>query len=99
MTAKNNRVTKADMIDRVADKSGSTKADAKRALDAMLDVVQETLTKGDKITLTGFGTFEVRHTKARKGVNPQTGAKIDIAAKKRPAFKAGAVLKKSVDGK
>lgn len=97
--AKNDRVTKSDMIDRVAEKSGSTKADAKRALDAMLDVVQGTLSKGDKITLTGFGTFEVRHTKARKGVNPQTGAKIDIAAKKRPAFKAGAVLKKAVSKK
>ncbi len=98
MASKNDRVTKADMIDRIAEKSGSTKADAKRVLDAMLEVIQDTLTKGDKITLTGFGTFEVRHTKARKGVNPQTGAKIDIAAKKRPAFKAGAVLKKAVGG-
>lgn len=92
------RITKTDLIDAVASKADISKAEAKRVLDAMLDVVSDSLSREDKVTLTGFGTFEVRHVKSRTGVNPRTKARIQIPATKRPVFKAGAVLKKSVSG-
>ncbi len=92
------RLTKTDLVDRVAGKAATSKAEAKRVLDAMLDVVTESLSKGDNVTLTGFGTFEVRAVKARTGVNPRTKERIQIPASKRAAFKPGAVLKRSVGG-
>ena len=91
------RLTKTDLVDRVADKAETSKAEAKRVLDAMLDVVTESLSSGDNVTLTGFGTFEVRDVKARTGVNPRTKERIQIPASKRAAFKPGAVLKRSVE--
>ncbi|MBI4091193.1 HU family DNA-binding protein [candidate division WWE3 bacterium] len=89
-------MTKASLISMVADKAGLTKADSARALDAVVDVISNSLSKGEKVTWTGFGTFEVRHREARMGRNPQTGAPLHIPATKTPAFKSGKGLKDSV---
>lgn len=89
-------MTKADLISSVADMAGMTKVDAAKAVDAVADVVTKALKKGEKVTWTGFGTFEVRSRKARTGRNPQTGAPLHIPATKTPAFKAGKSLKDEV---
>ncbi len=89
-------MTKADFITAVADKAGITKKDADAALSAVIDTITDTLAKGDKVQLVGFGTFEVRERKAREGINPRTKDKISIAATKIPAFKAGRALKDAV---
>jgi len=89
-------MTKTQLIDMVAEKSGTTKAAAGRAVDAFVEAVSKTLARGEKVVLTGFGTFEVRHRAARMGRNPQTGAPLHIAATKTPAFKAGKALKDAV---
>lgn len=91
-----NCLTKSDLIDRVAEKSGLTKKDAGRAVDAVFESVTEALSGGDRVQIVGFGTFEVRERAARRGRNPQTGQEIQIAARKVPAFKAGKALKDSV---
>ena len=82
-------MNKTELINAIAEKAGLSKADAKKALDAFVCSVEETLAKGDKLTLVGFGTFSVVEKAARQGVNPATGAKIEIAAKKVAKFKAG----------
>jgi DNA-binding protein HU-beta len=87
---------KTEFIEAVANKAGITKTEASKNVNAVLDVITDTLAGGDSVVLTGFGTFKVRHTKARNGVNPRTKERIRIPASKRPAFSAGAVLKKSV---
>ncbi len=89
-------MNKTELVALVADRAGLTKKDAQSALDAVLDGVKESLVKGDKVVLTGFGTFEVRARQARTGHNPRTGASIQIPAQKSPAFKAGKVLKDAV---
>lgn len=89
-------MTKADLVVAVADKTGLTKRAAGEAVDAMLEAVTEALRKGDRVTVTGFGTFEVRNRRARKGRNPQTGEEIQIPATKAPAFRAGKALKAAV---
>ena len=89
-------MTKADLIDKVADDSKISKAEAGRLLNCVLDCVTGALSKGDTVTLVGFGTFSVSSRAARKGRNPQTGAVINIAASKVPRFKAGKALKESV---
>ena len=89
-------MTKTELIDAVAKKVGLTKADAGRAVDAVIDAISAALAKGEKVTVTGFGTFEVRARAARMGRNPQTGAPLHIAATKTPAFKAGKGLKDAV---
>ena len=89
-------MTKAEFITAVAAKSGMTKKDTEAALSAVIDTITDTLAKGEKIQLVGFGTFEVRERKARKGINPQTKNEISIAATKVPAFKAGRALKDAV---
>lgn len=96
MATKSSRITKTTVVERVADRAGTSKAAAQRAIDAILDTISETLAKKGSVTLTGFGTFETRYSRARNGVNPQTGEKIRIPGKNRPAFKAGAVLKRNV---
>ena len=88
--------TKQQVVDSIAEKSGLSKKDASAALDATISSIQEALSKGDSVTLVGFGTFEVRKRAARTGRNPQTGAKIKIGAKKVPAFKAGKALRDAV---
>ena len=91
-------MTKAEFIDEVATKTGMTKADAGRAVEAMLDTITATLKRGGDVTFTGFGKFSVSHRAARMGVNPRTGAKVQIAATKVPKFSAGSQLKASVKG-
>jgi DNA-binding protein HU-beta len=85
------------MIDAIAEGADISKAAAGRALDAVIDAVTDTLKKGETVNLIGFGTFEVRDRAARTGRNPQTGATIQIAAAKSPAFKAGKALKDAVN--
>ena len=86
-------MTKAELVTMVAEKADLTKKDAEKAISALVESISETLAKGEKIQLVGFGTFEVRERAAREGVNPRTGDKIKIAASKVPAFKAGSALK------
>lgn len=81
---------KADLVNAMAEKAGMTKVQAKKALDAMLDATVETLKKGEKVVLLGFGTFSVVERPARKGRNPRTGEVIKIKASKSVKFKAGA---------
>ena len=90
-------MNKAELIDAVADSTDLSKADATRAVDAVLDSVTDALKKGEQVSLVGFGTFEVRERAARQGRNPQTGATIQIAASRAPAFKAGKALKDAVN--
>lgn len=90
-------MNKTELIAAVADKAELSKKDAEKALNAVVASITETLEKGDKVQLVGFGTFEVRSRNAREGKNPQTGAKIMIPASKVPAFKAGQGLKNSVN--
>jgi DNA-binding protein HU-beta len=89
-------MTKADLITAVAQKAELTKKDADAAITAFIDAITETLKKGEKVQLVGFGSFEVRERAAREGVNPQTQKKIKIPASKVPAFKAGKALKDAV---
>ena len=87
-----------DLKDAVAEKAGISKADAGTAVSAVLDTISETLTKGEKIDLLGFGNFEISNRAARDGRNPATGETIKIAASKAVKFKAGKALKESVNG-
>ncbi len=89
-------MTKAEFIDAIAEKSELTKKNSGKALDAITEIITETLANGDKVQLVGFGTFEARERAARTGVNPQTKKKIKIKATKVPAFKAGQGLKDAV---
>ncbi|MGI6558535.1 MAG: HU family DNA-binding protein [Limnochordia bacterium] len=89
-------MTKADLIDSVAEKAAITKKDAGRVVDAVFNTIMEALAQGDKVQLVGFGTFEVRHRAARTGRNPQTGETIDIEARNMPVFRAGKALKEAV---
>ena len=86
-------MTKAELIEAMAEKANTSKAAAKRALDAFSAAVSDALNKGDKVTLVGFGTFGVSERKARKGRNPQTGKEIKIPASKSPRFTAGKSFK------
>ena len=89
-------MTKTELVDALASGASMTKAEAGRALDAALDGIRGALARGEKVTVTGFGTFEVRQRAARMGRNPQTGAPLHIPATKTPAFKAGKGLKDAV---
>jgi len=86
-------VNKTTFVANVAEKAGLTQKQADAALNAVLDVIVDELKKGEKVQLTGFGTFEVRERAAREGRNPATGETIKIAAAKTPAFKAGKKFK------
>ena len=90
-------MNKSDLVAAIAAKTGATKKDAEASLNAFTDVVTESLVKGDKIQLVGFGSFEVRKRAARKGRNPQTKEEIKIPASKAPVFKAGKALKETVN--
>lgn len=87
---------KAELIEKVVAATDLTKKDASKAVDAVLDSIQEELANGEKVQLIGFGTFEVRERAARKGRNPQTNEEIEIPASKVPAFKPGKALKDAV---
>lgn len=90
-------MNKADLIAIVAERAGLTKAAAQDAVNATLAAVKDELAKGGKVALPGFGSFEVRSRAARTGRNPQTGAEIEIAASKVPAFKPGKTLRMVVN--
>ena len=90
-------MNKTELVDAIAAAADITKAQAGRALDAVLESVTETLKKGEKVTLIGFGTFETRERAARTGRNPQTGKEMQIAASTTPAFKAGKKLKDALN--
>lgn len=89
-------MNKDQLIEAISSKTGSSKKEAGDALDAMVDVVTSALKKGDKVAIAGFGTFQVSKRAARAGINPKTGAKIQIPAMKVPKFKAGKGLKDAV---
>ena len=88
---------KTELIEVIKEKSGLSKKDAEKALNAALDAIIEAVAAGDKIQLTGFGTFEQRQRNARTGVDPRTGNSIEIPASKVPAFKAGKAFKDIVN--
>lgn len=90
-------MNKTELIDRIADAADISKADATRALDATIDAVTNSLKQNEPVALVGFGTFTVRERAARTGRNPQTGATINIAAAKVPAFKPGKALKDALN--
>ena len=92
-------MTKAELVDAVAKSANLTKAAADKAVGAVVSAVSDALKKGDKVTLVGFGSFEVSTRKARTGRNPQTGKEIKIAAAKVPKFRPGKALKDAVAAK
>jgi DNA-binding protein HU-beta len=89
-------MNKADLVATIASSSDISKAAAAKALNAFTSTVTKSLKKGNKVTLVGFGTFSVAKRKARNGVNPQTGEKIKIKARKVPKFTCGKALKDAV---
>lgn len=92
-------MNKSELVEAIAKETKSSKIDAQKHLDSTLDVITKAMKKGDKIALTGFGSFEVRSRAARSARNPQTGEVINLKASKAPAFKAGKGLKDAVNGK
>lgn len=92
-------MNRVGLIAAVADKAQLTQKDAKKAVEAVFSTISDSLTKGDKVRIIGFGTFEVRDRKGREGRNPRTNEPIQIEASKTPAFKAGKQLKDLVNGK
>lgn len=90
-------MTKTELISVVANKAGLPKAAAEKAVNATTQAIVEALSRGNKVTLVGFGTFEVVTRASRKGVNPRTREPITIKASKAPRFKAGKVLKEAVN--
>ena len=89
-------MNKTELVAAVAEKAELTKGDAKKAVDAVIEAITETLVNGDSVSLVGFGTFEVSKREAREGLNPLTKEKITIPAAKLPKFKAGKGLKEVV---
>lgn len=94
--AEDNEMQKTDFVKAVAEQAKMSQKDTKEIIDAALEVIADQLKAGEKVTLTGFGTFEVRQRQAREGVNPQTGKKISIPATKTPGFSASSTLKARV---
>ena len=92
-------MTKAELISAVAEQAGLKKVEAEKAVAAFIATVTGALKKGDKLSLVGFGTFATAKRAARKGQNPQTGKKINIAAATVPKFKPGKTLKEAVNSK
>ena len=90
-------MNKAELIDAVATGANLSKADAGRAVDAVVDAVASSLRKGQQVAVVGFGTFSVKHRAARMGRNPRTGEAIQIQASNVPGFKAGKALKDAVN--
>jgi DNA-binding protein HU-beta len=93
------RMTKTELIAKVAEETKTTKAAAAKACDAIFSVITEAIRKGEKVAVIGFGTFSMAERKARTGRNPQTGKPMKIAAKKVPKFSAGKTLKVAASGK
>lgn len=89
-------MTKVDLINAVAAKAGLSKKDSEKAVSAVFEAITDALKEGDKVSLVGFGTFDVKDRAAREGINPRTKEKIQIAASKLPSFKAGKAFKDAV---
>jgi len=89
-------MNKTELIAVIADQAEVTQAMAEKVVNTFVDVVKDKLAKEEKVVVTGFGTFEVRHRVARRGKNPRTGEEIIVPAQKTPAFKAGKLLKDAV---
>ncbi len=89
-------VTKKELIELVAKKGNLTNKAAKESVKVFLNGIRDSLKRGEKVVITGFGTFSVRSRKARKGRNPKTGAAITIQARKAPGFTPGKSLKKAI---
>jgi DNA-binding protein HU-beta len=89
-------MNKSELIAAVADATGQTRKAVGDVVEATLETIADTLSRGEKISLVGFGTFEVRDRAARTGINPATKEPIEIPATKSPAFKAGKQLKEAV---
>jgi DNA-binding protein HU-beta len=90
-------MNRKELVDALATKTSLSKADTDRAIGALIEIISDTLTKGESLSLVGFGSFEVRKRAARTGRNPKTGEELKIKAAKVPAFKAGATLKAAVN--
>ncbi|HHH38524.1 MAG TPA: HU family DNA-binding protein [Sedimenticola sp.] len=90
-------MNKTELVEAIVERTELSKADAGRALDAVIDTITEALKSGDQVSIVGFGSFSVRERAARTGRNPQTGETIQIKASKNPAFKAGKALKDAVN--
>lgn len=92
-------MNKEELVQEVSKKSKVTQKETAEIINALMETIEKTVSKGKKVTLVGFGTFEARKRAARTGRNPQTGKEIKIAAKTVPAFSAGKKFKEAVDGK
>ena len=90
-------MTKAGIVEQIYERVGFSKKEAAELVEKVFDVIKETLAQGEKVKISGFGNFVVRHKNARKGRNPQTGTEINIPASNAVKFKAGTTLKKSVN--
>lgn len=90
-------MNKTELVEKVAASAGLTKTQADSAINALVETLTDALKAQDKVTLKGFGTFEVRERSARMGRNPKTGETMEICASKVPAFKASSALKKEVN--
>ena len=90
-------MNKTELVKIAANEAGVSQKEAEAVIKAAFDAVTKAMADGDKVQLIGFGTFEVRERAARKGINPQTGKEVEIAACKAPAFKAGKALKDAVN--
>jgi len=97
VTNKDFQMNKNDLVSAVAEQSGLSKADAGKAVDAVISSIEGTLKQGGEVRIVGFGTFSVAQRAASTGRNPRTGEEIQIAASKQPKFKAGAPLKAAVN--
>jgi DNA-binding protein HU-beta len=91
-------VNKSELVSELASRADLKQSEAERTLNALTDIVKETLQRGGDVAITGFGKFSVAERGARQGVNPQTGERIQIAASKAPKFSAGADFKKALKG-
>jgi len=89
-------LTKKDLIEIIAKKANLTNKASRDAVQTLLNTIRDSLKRGEKVVLTGFGTFSIRSRQQRVGRNPKTGAKITLAARKAPGFTAGKTLKKAV---
>jgi DNA-binding protein HU-beta len=90
-------MNKTEFVAHVAEEAGISKADAAKAVEAVIAVIEKALKKGEQVAIVGFGTFAVRKRAARTGRNPRTGATLKIKASKVPAFKAGKALKDAIN--
>ena len=89
-------MTKQEFVDQVAERSGLSRREASKAVDAFLESIQDALKSGESVNFTGFGKFSTADRAARTGVNPRTGERVDIAAARVPRFSAGSALKSAV---